>query len=219
MKRILCSLVIVGLVPFFVACTSIKGDGIHYFDEAVPYTVTVYMQFELENMSTIEFGNLLRENWIGEATISADTENYIDNGDGTVTVNLDIKVPNGVKQETSEISTDLLYRHRTITMFSPLTMLNKIEGVVYAFGIQTETRHSAVENAIELHLETGEYQYLWYANAPNFVDWDWQNSDIVVYDKFANQPTWYIIAVILSAFTGIIVYFVCKKPQNKDIIE
>jgi hypothetical protein len=226
MKKLLCIFVLAVFGLGLSACT-MKGDGVKYYDMAEPYEARIYMVLtaDTEMLTAVGFLDFVNElqqytaaaagDDFENAVLTMDTANYTDNEDGTVTIPLNIKIDR-VKPQEVTITSDFFYRYRTTVIFNPFTVLKKVDGVQYYFGLELKQRSTKVSNAIPTH-ENGKYQYIWYANHPQ-IAWDWQNSDLIFYDKFANTPAWYVTAIIISGIVGVIVYFACKKRTNKDII-
>jgi hypothetical protein len=228
MRRFLCLAFAVFFGGVFAAC-SMPGDGIEFLDEQPPYKAEIYMQvpadwisadnwaqFEQTVANDIEVTNASREGYYTNATATVDLADPFKDGDTAVFI-IHIKI-DGVKQRTADTKSDLWYRYQTVRMFNPLNVLKPVYGVVYNFGAAWEIRMTTVPNAVSVRGEDGSYQYIWYANSPT-LQWDWQNEDITVYMKDANAPMWYTVAVLTAALAGVIVYFACKKPRNKDIIQ
>jgi hypothetical protein len=221
-KKFLCVLGLVFLVSHLSAC-SMKGDGVNFYDESAPYEITIYMQIDADIISADnpavflalineieQYTNTLTGDDFTNATLTADTSNdFPDNGDGTVSIPLNITIESVKKREVI-IESDLFYRYRTTTMFNPFTVLKPVDDVNYYFGLQLENRSSSVPNAIESH-QGGNYQYGFHTKLfPK-----WQETDIVFYDTFANTPAWYITAVLIAGIVGVIVYFVCRKNKKE----
>jgi hypothetical protein len=223
MRKLLCAGMALLFMMGFTACT-MRGDGLELYDDKTPYEVEVYMQVPIDRITAnwaqfeqtvkndIEATNISRENYFTNATVTVDLEEPSKDGDIAV-FTISIKI-DSVKQKASNVRSDLLYRYQTVTMFNPLNVLKPVDDVVYYFGAAWETRITEVPNAVPSRDEDGNYQYIWYGNSPQ-LQWDWQNGDIVLYNKYANTPTWYAGAVIISAAIGVIVYFACKGKKKE----
>ena len=174
-----------------------RGDGLELYDDKTPYEAEVYMQVPIDWITAenwawfeevvkvnIEITNISRANCFTNATAAVDLDNPA-NDDNTAVFTINIKI-DSVKQRTSDVRSDLWYRYQTVTMFNPLNVLKPVNNVIYYFGAAWETRMTEVPNAVPSRDEEGNYQYIWYGNSED-LQWDWQNSDIVLYNKYANR--------------------------------
>ena len=107
-----------------------------------------------------------------------------------------------VEAQQTNWKTSFLFKERTITIkVGDFKIEPTTEYVVY----EAARRHTWT-NAVDSENDFVTYKY--------FFD---PNDDIVIFDRRANSPVWYFLAVVATAIAMVVFYFIVKKKRTTDV--
>jgi hypothetical protein len=207
MRKFAFGLCLIAVAVFFAGCAAFDDFKTAYADEDENYEAVVFIEYGqsmsvhkfLELRGQIEFTGTVNVNGV-DVVITKSELRTDEAGDGFMPLYLTLT---NVPPRKIETKTTLFYKEQTTTAFNPISVLPAgIAGIDYLYGIQTDQRVTYTDTPYMIQ-ENGVYVYVWKTRG-----------DLIIVDRLANTPIYYVIAILITGITAAIVYFTCKSKYK-----